>query len=731
MNKYAIVAIICLSFLAGLANFEKIAEKTSTLVSFSKTSQPRDKDQIKKSIIKIASQGRQGTGFVVGVIQDTAYILTITHVVASDPTPNIEFFGQLKKFKAKVLEIEGQQENGFALLTVTEAPLDAIPLYVNDQSDLKPGDSVFTFGFPRSAGNWAYDELSYSSRIAREILFSGSDIKEGNSGSPLIKGDEVVGIVTSVTDFAHANSSSSIREFLRGAKEGNIVLDHMEKWQKVTMPLPKTPDVPAKSSEEEKAPKEPSNGLIMAMPSPPIDNKTNKTSSEESSAKIEEKNSQQLLALTEQQRIAIAAEAEKEVSRIAAEAEKEASRIAAEAEKEASRIADEAEKEASRIAAEAEKVASQIAAEIKQKQQLAEQQRIAVEKATVAKEAESEQKQQLAEQQPIIAASDDELARLRQENERLRNANILPTEKVTPPSKPGQSFRDKLKDGSLGPEMVQIPAGTFQMGSNDGEDYEKPVHTVSVESFAMGKYEVTRGEFKKFVEATNYQTDAEKGHEGNGCTVIYGSDWDINNRLNWKNPSFKQDDKHPVVCVSWNDAKNYVRWLSEQTEKSYHLPSEAQWEYVAKTVGSKYCWGDNANESCRYGNIADENAKVIRRYFDKTARITARCNDGYVFTSPVGIFLPNKFGLYDITGNVLEWSDDAWHHNYTGAPIDGSSWINGEDNGIRVVRGSSWVFNSKNCTNRSNSNYHADASSYNLGFRIARIVSLDILQKQE
>jgi len=323
-----------------------------------------------------------------------------------------------------------------------------------------------------------------------------------------------------------------------------------------------------------------------------------------------------------------------------------------------------------------------------------------------------------------------ELERLRRENELLKQqqANVQPSI-VTPPVQLGKSFRDKLKDGSLGPEFVQIPGGTFQMGSNDGEDYEKPAHTVSVKSFAMGKYEVTRGEFKKFVEATNYQTDAE--NEGNGCAVIYGSDWDINDRLNWKNPSFKQDDKHPVVCVSWNDAKNYVRWLSEQTEKSYHLPSEAQWEYVAKTVGSKYCWGDNANESCHYGNIADENAKVIRRYFDKTARITARCNDGYVFTSPVGIFLPNKFGLYDITGNVLEWSDDAWHHNYTGAPIDGSSWINGEDNGIRVVRGSSWVFNSKNCTNRSNSNYHADASSYNLGFRIARIVSLDILQKQE
>jgi len=89
---------------------------------------------------------------------------------------------------------------------------------------------VFTFGFPRNGGNWAYDDLSYSSRIAREILFSGSDMKEGNSGSPLIKGDEVVGMVTSVTDFAHANSSAGIREFLQGAKGGSVVLEQMGKW---------------------------------------------------------------------------------------------------------------------------------------------------------------------------------------------------------------------------------------------------------------------------------------------------------------------------------------------------------------------------------------------------------------------------------------------------------------------------------------------------------------------
>jgi len=220
MNKYMIIVLMFLSVLGLNGNNSEAGVQAS----------PRSKEQIKKSVVKITSQGRQGTGFIVGLMRDTAYILTVSHVVASDLTPKVEFFGQPLEFKAKILASEGQQENGFALLTVTGSiPSDTIPLYVAN-NDLEQGDSVFTFGFPLNGGDWAYDELSYSSRIAREILFSGSDMEEGNSGSPLIKGDEVVGMVTSVTKFAYANSSASIREFLRGAKGGNIVLEQMGKW---------------------------------------------------------------------------------------------------------------------------------------------------------------------------------------------------------------------------------------------------------------------------------------------------------------------------------------------------------------------------------------------------------------------------------------------------------------------------------------------------------------------
>jgi len=229
MNQYVIIVLMFLGIL--VVTHDNSKANTSDIAEIKQL----DKEQLKKSIVKITSQGHQGTGFVVGVIQDTTYILTISHVVGSNREPNIEFFGQPGEFKAKVLEIEWQQkmdwreENGFALLAVTGAPSDVISLDVDKKSDLKSGDSVFTFGFPLNGGNWAYDEWSYSSRIARKILFSGSDIKEGNSGSPLIKGNEVVGMVTSVTDFAHANSAESIREFLRGISIGEVILDNLER----------------------------------------------------------------------------------------------------------------------------------------------------------------------------------------------------------------------------------------------------------------------------------------------------------------------------------------------------------------------------------------------------------------------------------------------------------------------------------------------------------------------
>jgi hypothetical protein len=217
--------------------------KNPGTVQDSATLQPepiqRTPEQIKKSVVRIRAEDkmegtkREGTGFVVGVSDDKAYIITVSHVIEGDPKPTIEFWGD-KEFKAKVLDSE-PQKNGLALLSVEgRIPYDAIPLYLVKKRELNSGDAVFTFGFPRGGAPWTYDALSYSGQKLRNLQFSESDIGEGNSGCPVIKGDQVVAVVTSVTNYAFAVPTESIREFLRGAKGGETILHEMENWDVTT-----------------------------------------------------------------------------------------------------------------------------------------------------------------------------------------------------------------------------------------------------------------------------------------------------------------------------------------------------------------------------------------------------------------------------------------------------------------------------------------------------------------
>jgi len=240
---------------------------------------------------------------------------------------------------------------------------------------------------------------------------------------------------------------------------------------------------------------------------------------------------------------------------------------------------------------------------------------------------------------------------------------------------PGKSFRDKLEDGSLGPEMVWIPAGTFQMGSNDyyGYNREKPVHTVSVKSFALGKYEVTFEEYDKFCDAMGRSKPDDNGW-GRG--------------------------KRPVINVSWDDVKAYTKWLSEQTGKDYRLPTEAQWEYACRagSVG-KYSFGDDVNQLGNYGWYWDNSGKM---------------------THPVGEKQANKFGLYDMHGNVWEWLEDKWHDSYNGAPSDGSVWVSGDSNS-HLLRGGSW-FDDDNFLVPTFRNWNDTTNRSNYwGFRFSRM----------
>jgi formylglycine-generating enzyme required for sulfatase activity len=264
--------------------------------------------------------------------------------------------------------------------------------------------------------------------------------------------------------------------------------------------------------------------------------------------------------------------------------------------------------------------------------------------------------------------------------------------------KPGEFFSNRLKYGSEAPEMVVIPAGEFRMGdiTGNGDDDEKPVHHVSVESFAMGRYPVTVGEFRSFVKATGYKTEAEKGDGA----YVWKDGWKKLKDANWRNPYFSQTDNHPVVCVSWNDAVAYAEWLSKQTGQAYRLPTEAEWEYAARGgTETDYWWGNE---------IGDNRANCY--------------NSGSQWsnqsTSPVGSFKANQFDLFDTVGNVWEWCADNWHKNCKGAPTDGTVWKGGDES-LRVLRGGSWGINPDNCRTAFRNWYTSDGRFQDIGFRVA------------
>jgi len=274
---------------------------------------------------------------------------------------------------------------------------------------------------------------------------------------------------------------------------------------------------------------------------------------------------------------------------------------------------------------------------------------------------------------------------------------------------PGDSFTD-CDDC---PEMVIVPPGSYQMGSPsyevDRDADEEPLHVVSIpRALAVGKYEVTRGEYAAFVSATGYAG-------GNICWTLETGEWEEREGRTWRDPSIPQTDRDPVLCVSWDDAQAYAQWLTRQTGKTYRLPSEAEWEYFARAgVTTARYWGDDPLQSCGYANAADRTAK--QTYTEWTI---ADCTDGFTHTAPVGSFAPNAFGLYDTMGNVWEWASDCWNERYDGAPADGTSWTAG-DCAKRVRRGGSWYHGPRYVRVANRSRMDPDTRSFIAGFRVVR-----------
>lgn len=236
--------------------------------------------------------------------------------------------------------------------------------------------------------------------------------------------------------------------------------------------------------------------------------------------------------------------------------------------------------------------------------------------------------------------------------------------------KPGATFRD-CQDC---PEMVVIPSGSFSMGSSAEElkgdpnsdirlQLEGPQRVANIKQFAAGKFDITRQQWAAFVTATNRVTTG--GCRWSGLAGAAGSKpWDPHPDASWKNLGFAQDDNHPVVCVTWSDAQDYIQWLSRKTGANYRLLTEAEWEYAARAgTSTPFPWGTTASHE--YANYGTDTVAGIG---------FATGRDKWVTTSPVGAFPPNQFGLYDMHGNVLQWVEDCFSDSYAGMPTDGSAY---------------------------------------------------------
>jgi len=244
---------------------------------------------------------------------------------------------------------------------------------------------------------------------------------------------------------------------------------------------------------------------------------------------------------------------------------------------------------------------------------------------------------------------------------------------------------------------------------------ERPVHEVRIKHrLAVGIHEVTRAQFASFVRATGYEVPG-------GCRDLADGDWRLVDGISWRDPGFEQTGQHPVVCIRKADARAYLDWLSEKTGETYRLPTEGEWEHIARAgTQRRYWFGDRAGEGCDAMNAGD---RTLARQRAVDARV--ECADGHAATAPVGTFAANAFGLHDVHGNVWEAVRDCWHPNYDGAPRDGRTWLRGGDADCSrvVIRGGSWFSGPGSLRSSARAHVRQDARATTAGFRVVREVS--------
>ncbi|WBS05487.1 SUMF1/EgtB/PvdO family nonheme iron enzyme [Pseudoduganella sp. SL102] len=321
-------------------------------------------------------------------------------------------------------------------------------------------------------------------------------------------------------------------------------------------------------------------------------------------------------------------------------------------------------------------------------------------------EEEKQRKAALLKAQAAYKAEQERARRDQAARNAAELAALMPTA-ASPVADASGVLRDRFLDGTaVGPDLVLIPTGRFQMGGTEHEHAlarkagsqpswlarELPAHWVAIErSFALGRYPVTVGEWRRFVRATAWESRLD---------------------VDWSRPGFEQDDWHPVVNVSWHDAQQYVRWLSVMTGALYRLPSEAEWEYACRAgTRTAFAFGDEIGTD--YANYDG--------HFTYGDGVRGEFRGG---TTKVGSFQPNGWGLYDMHGNVWEWTQDEAHDHYEGAPLDGSAWEDGSASGgdpdRRMVRGGAWLYPPRYVRSAARNGFSALLSNDVVGFRVAR-----------
>jgi formylglycine-generating enzyme required for sulfatase activity len=268
---------------------------------------------------------------------------------------------------------------------------------------------------------------------------------------------------------------------------------------------------------------------------------------------------------------------------------------------------------------------------------------------------------------------------------------------------------------SLGARFVLVPAGSFIAGSPVTEkerSANEQQHQVKItKPFWLGATHVTVGQFTTFTKESGYRTVAETQGWAYGGWNEKEKGWNKLTDGSWKNPGFPQTNEHPVVCVTWHDAKAFCAWLSAKEGRTYRLPTEAEWEYACRAGASTaYPWSDNPDDGKGWANCSDQTSASAFTLFPAFT-----WSDGFLHTSPVARFRPNAWGLHDMIGNALQWCED-WFADYpAGSVEDPQGPVEGRE---RILRGGSFIYGPRHCRCAFRGRNSPDFQNFYVGFRL-------------